>query len=236
MKKKKNQSKKNCSEINLNFTEKDIINRLKKHFPEAKTELNYKNPFELVIVVLLSAQTTDIKVNEVSPKLFEKYPDPYSLANAEIEDLYNILKPINYYRKKAKFIKEVAKIIVEKFKGKVPDNIEDLVKLPGIGRKSASVILVNGFNKPAIVVDTHVKRVSKRLGITCHTDPLKVEQDLANFFSKKNWSYISNALVLFGRYICVARKPKCYKCYLADICPYEPKNLKEVKKNDSSDK
>ncbi len=236
MKKKKKQNKKACSEIKVNFTEEDVISRLKKHFPNPKTELNFRNPFELVIVVLLSAQTTDIKVNEVSPKLFEKYPDPYSLKNAPLEDLYEILKPINYYRKKAKFIKEAARLIVEEFQGNVPDNLEDLMKLPGIGRKSASVILVNGFNKPAIVVDTHVKRVAKRLGITCNTDPLKVEQDLASFFSKENWTYISNALVLFGRYICTARKPKCYKCYLVDICPYEPKNLKEVKKNDSSNK
>lgn len=225
MKMKKKQSKKACSETKVNFTEDDVINRLKKHFPNPKTELHFRNPFELVIVVLLSAQTTDVKVNEVSPKLFEIYPDPKSLAEAKIEDLYEILKPINYYRKKAKFIKEAAKIIVEKFGGKVPDNLEDLVKLPGIGRKSASVILVNGFNKPAIVVDTHVKRVSKRLGLTCNTDPLKVEMDLAKFFSKENWVYISNALVLFGRYICKAQKPKCKECNLLDICPYDKKNL-----------
>ncbi len=223
---KKKQPRKNCSEKpKINFTEKDVIERLKKHFPEPKTELNFRNPFELIIVVLLSAQTTDVKVNEVSKKLFEKYPDPLSLANADLEDLYQILRPINYYKKKAKYIKEVARMIVEEFNGKIPDNIEDLTKLPGIGRKSASVILVNGFNKPAIVVDTHVKRVAKRLGITCHDDPLKVEEDLAKFFSKENWIYISNALVLFGRYICKARNPKCKECYLNDICPYENKNL-----------
>jgi endonuclease-3 len=225
MRMKKKQNKEVCSDIKVSFTEEDVIERLKKHFPAPKTELNFKNPFELVIVVLLSAQTTDVKVNEVSPKLFEKYPTPEDLSKANLEDLYEILKPINYYRKKAKFIKEAAKMIVEEFNGKVPDNLEDLMKLPGIGRKSASVILVNGFNKPAIVVDTHVKRVAKRLGLTCNNDPLKVEMDLAKFFSKENWVYISNALVLFGRYTCIARKPKCKECYLLDICPYENKNL-----------
>ncbi len=207
------------------FTEEELINRLKKHFPEPKTELNFKNEFELLIVVVLSAQTTDVKVNQVSPKLFEKYPTPEKLANADIQDLYEILKPINYYRKKAERIKEISRILVEKYSGKVPDTIEELVKLPGVGRKTASVILVNAFKKPAIVVDTHVKRVSKRLGLTCHDNPEKIEKDLANFFSKENWVYISNALVLFGRYICTARKPKCKECYLVDICPYENKNL-----------
>jgi len=220
----KKKNKEHCFK-EISFTEEDIIIRLKKHFPEAKTELKFKNPFELLIVVLLSAQTTDVKVNEVSPKLFEKYPSPEKLSKANIEDLYEILKPINYYRKKAKFIKEVAQIIVKEYGGKVPDKIEDLIKFPGIGRKTASVILVNGFKKPAIVVDTHVKRVSKRLGLTCYDDPLKVEQDLSKFFSKDNWVYISNALVLFGRYVCTARKPKCKTCNLLDICPYEAKNI-----------
>lgn len=223
--KKKNRKKKECEGVKPPFTEKELIERLKKHFPEPKTELNFKNVFELVIVVVLSAQTTDKKVNEVSPKLFEKYPTPETLANAPLDDLYEILKPINYYRKKAERIKEIARIIVEKYNGKVPDTIEELIQFPGIGRKTASVILVNGFGKPAIVVDTHVKRVSKRLGLTCHDDPEKIEQDLAKFFSKENWIYISNALVLFGRYICTAKNPKCKECYLVDICPYDKKNL-----------
>ncbi len=223
--KKKKRKKKECEGVNPPFTEEELIERLKKHFPEPKTELNFRNVFELVIVVVLSAQTTDKKVNEVSPKLFEKYPTPEALANAPLDDLYEILKPINFFRKKAERIKEIARIIVEKYNGKIPDTIEELVQFPGIGRKTASVILVNGFRKPAIVVDTHVKRVSKRLGLTCHDDPEKIEQDLAKFFSKENWAYISNALVLFGRYICTAKKPKCKECYLVDICPYDKKNL-----------
>lgn len=222
--KKKKKAKEPCSK-KIKFTEEEVIARLKKHFPNPKTELNYKNPFELIIAVLLSAQTTDIKVNEATEILFKKYPTPEKLAKADIEDLYEILRPINYYRKKAQYIKDVAKYIVEEFKGKIPDTIEELVKLPGIGRKSASVILVNGFHKPAIVVDTHVKRVSKRLGLTCHNDPEKVEKDLAEFFTRENWIYISNALVLFGRYICKARKPLCKECHLNDICPYPEKNL-----------
>ena len=217
--------KKECEGVVPPFSEKELLNRLKKHFPNPKTELYFRNPFELLIVVVLSAQTTDVKVNQVSPKLFEKYPDPESLAKAKVEDLYEILKPINYYRKKAERIREISKILVEKYRGKVPDTLEELVKLPGVGRKTASVILVNGFNKPAIVVDTHVKRVSKRLNLTCHENPEKIEEDLAKFFSKENWVYISNALVLFGRYICKAKKPKCKECNLLDICPYDEKNL-----------
>ena len=177
------------------------------------------------MVTILSAQTTDVKVNQVSPKLFEKYPDPYSLAQASLEEIEKIIKPLGYFRRKAKLIKDCCKVLVEKFDGKVPDNIDDLVTLPGVGRKTASVILVNAFKKPAVVVDTHVKRVSQRLGLTSSKNPDKIEKDLANFFSEENWTYISNALVLFGRYICTARNPKCKDCALLGVCPYEKKNL-----------
>ncbi|NPA54431.1 MAG: endonuclease III [Aquificae bacterium] len=225
MAKKEKKKKKDCENIKPPFTEKELLERLKKHFPEPQTELEHKDLFQLLTSVVLSAQTTDKKVNEVSPKLFEKYPDPKKMSEAPLEDLYQILKPINYYRTKAERLKKISKILLDKHDGKIPDTIEELTKFPGIGRKTASVILVNGFGKPAIVVDTHVKRVSKRLGLTCHDDPEKIEQDLARFFSKENWAYISNALVLFGRYICTAKNPKCKECYLADICPYDKKNL-----------
>lgn len=205
--------------------EKEIVERLKKHFPNPRTELVFSNPFELLVVVVLSAQTTDVKVNQISPELFKRYPTPEAISKAPIEDLYKILKPINYYRKKAERIKEIGRIIAENYGGKVPDSIDELVKLPGVGRKTASVILVNAFNKPAIVVDTHVQRVSKRLGLTNSKDPLKIEKDLAGFFSEENWAYISNALVLFGRYICKAKNPGCRECHLVDICPYDKKNL-----------
>ncbi len=210
----------------VNFTETDIINRLKKHFPNPKIELNYENEFQLLIVVILSAQTTDKKVNEISPTLFKEYQTPETLANADIEKLQEILKPLGYYKRKAKLIKECAEALVKNFQGKVPDSIGQLITLPGVGRKTASAILVNAFNKPAIVVDTHVERVTtERLKISNSKTNEKIEKDLAKFFSKENWIYISKALVLFGRYICTAFKPKCKICHLVDICPYENKNL-----------
>lgn len=209
----------------MTFTQQQLIERLKKHFPDPKIELNYENEFQLLIVIILSAQTTDKKVNQVSPILFKKYPTPQALANADLKDLEEILKPLGYYRRKAKLIKECAKAIVEKFNGQIPKTLEELISLPGVGRKTASAFLVNAYKIPAIVVDTHVKRVAKRLKITNQTNPEKVEKDLAKFFSKENWVYISNALVLFGRYICTANKPKCKECYVFDICPYEKKNL-----------
>jgi endonuclease-3 len=209
----------------MGFTQQELIERLKKHFPYPKIELNYENEFQLLIVIILSAQTTDKKVNQVSPILFKKYPTPQAFANADLKDLEEIIKPLGYYRRKAKLIKECAKAIVKKFNGQIPKTLEELISLPGVGRKTASALLVNAYKIPAIVVDTHVKRVAKRLKITNKTDPEKVEKDLAKFFSKENWAYISNALVLFGRYICTANKPKCKECYVSDICPYEKKNL-----------
>lgn len=208
----------------VNFSEKEVIEGLKRHFPEPRIELNYENPYQLLIVVILSAQTTDKRVNQVSPKLFEKYPSPRDLAKADIHELESVLKPLGFYRRKALLIKECANSLVESFDGKVPDSIEELTMLPGVGRKTASAILVNAFNIPAIVVDTHVMRVvTKRLKISQGKTPEKVEEDLSRFFSKDNWIYISKALVLFGRYICTAYNPKCRECNLYYICPYEKK-------------
>lgn len=208
----------------IKLTENQILEGLKKHFPEPKIELNYQNPFQLLIAVILSAQTTDKRVNEVSPKLFSEYPTPEKLANADLKTLEEILKPLGFYKRKAKIIKDCAQKLVEKFSGQVPQTIEELTTLPGVGRKTASAILVNLFNKPAIVVDTHVIRVAtKRLKISNSKTPENIERDLANFFSKENWIYISKALVLFGRYICTAYNPKCDECNLNYICPYENK-------------
>ncbi|WP_029522686.1 endonuclease III [Persephonella sp. KM09-Lau-8] len=207
------------------ITEEEIIKRLKKHFPEPWIDLKFENPFQLLVATILAAQATDKKVNEVTETFFKKYPDPKSIADAPLKQIEEDIKQINFYKRKAKLLKECCTVLVKEFNGIVPDTLEDLVKLPGVGRKTASVILVNAFNKPAIVVDTHVKRVSQRLGLTKSNNPEKIEKDLANFFSKENWVYISKALVLFGRYICKAKKPECKKCYLVDICPYENKNL-----------
>jgi len=223
--KKKVSREASSEKSNVSFTEEELIKRLKKHFPEPWIDLNYEDPYQLLVVTILAAQATDKKVNEVAPLFFQKFPDPKSVASASLEEIESVIKPINYYKRKAKLIKECCEVLVKKFKGKIPDTLEALIELPGVGRKTANVILVNAFDKPGIVVDTHVKRVSQRLGLTSSDNPEKIEKDLAEFFSKENWTYISKALVLFGRYVCKAKKPDCENCHLADICPYKKKKL-----------
>ncbi|MEO0123223.1 MAG: endonuclease III [candidate division WOR-3 bacterium] len=209
------------------FAEK-IIDGIKRHFPNPKIELNYRNEFELLIAVLLSAQTTDKKVNEVTPQLFAKYPTPQKLAQADINDLYKIIKPLGFFKRKSELIKKCAETICKKFNGKIPATIEELVQLPGVGRKTASAVLVNAFNKPAIVVDTHVIRVAtERLKLSKAKDPDKIEQDLAKIFPKNDWQFIANGLVLFGRYVCTAKNPNCSSCYIYNLCPYENKTSKK---------
>ncbi|MEO0136280.1 MAG: endonuclease III [candidate division WOR-3 bacterium] len=204
-----------------------IIAGIKKHFPEPRIELNYKNEFELLIAVLLSAQTTDKKVNEVTPMLFSKYPTPEKLAHADMADLCKIIKPLGFFRRKSALIKKCAQVIVEKFHGKIPATIEELTQLPGVGRKTASAVLVNAFGKPAIVVDTHVIRVTtERLKLSRAKEAEKIEQDLAKIFPEKDWQFIANGLVLFGRYICTAKNPNCPICALNQLCPYEKKTKK----------
>jgi len=222
---KKKENKKVFSKKQIKFTEKELIERLKKHYPEPWIDLHFENPYQLLIATILAAQTTDKKVNQITPSFFKKFPNPEAISKAKIEEIEELIKSVNYYRRKAKLIKECCDYLVKEFGGEVPDNLDDLVKLPGVGRKTANVILVNAFNKPAIVVDTHVKRVSQRLGLTFSNNPDKIEKDLAQFFSKENWVYISKALVLFGRYVCKAKNPECGRCYLSEICPYPQKNL-----------
>lgn len=201
-----------------------IIAGIKKHFPNPRIELNYKNEFELLIAVLLSAQTTDKKVNEVTPKLFARYPTPEMLARAEIDDLCKIIKPLGFFKRKSELIKKCAQAICEKFNGKIPSTIEELVQLPGVGRKTASAVLVNAFGKPAIVVDTHVTRIAtERLKLSKEKTADKIEQDLAKIFPEKDWQFIANGLVLFGRYICTAKNPGCPSCQINKICPYDKK-------------
>ncbi|MCX7705638.1 MAG: endonuclease III [bacterium] len=204
-----------------------IIAGIKKHFPSPKIELNYRNEFELLIAVLLSAQTTDKKVNEVTPVLFARYPTPEKLARADINDLCMIIKPLGFFRRKSEMIKKCAQAICEKYSGKIPATIEELTQLPGVGRKTASAVLVNAFNKPAIVVDTHVIRVAtERLKLSKEKAADKIEQDLAKIFPEKDWKFISNGLVLFGRYICTSKNPDCPSCALNNLCPYEKKTKK----------
>jgi endonuclease-3 len=198
---------------------KEMVEILKKEYPNAKTELKHSNPFELLIATILSAQTKDTTINKITPILFKKYPTPQKLAEADLKDVEKIIKPTGFYKTKAKNIIETSKILVEKFGGKVPDNMEDLLKLKGVARKTANVVLSNAFNKnEGIVVDTHVKRISYRIGLSNNTDPLKIEQDLMKLFDRDDWGFLSNALILHGRYICDAKKPKCDRCKISRYC------------------
>ena len=202
--------------------EMEILKRLKKAYPDVKgTALHYSNPLELLVATILSAQTTDERVNIVTEKLFKKYKTAKDYANADLEELQNDIKSVNFYRNKARYIKEASKIIVEKYNGKVPDSMEELIKLPGVSRKTANVVLSNAFRKDeGIVVDTHVIRLAKRLGLTKENDRNKIEQDLMRKYPKEAWFDIANLLITHGRRICKARNPKCEECILKDICPY----------------
>lgn len=196
-----------------------IIKELDKLYPNAHCELNHRNNFELLIAVILSAQTTDERVNSVTPILFKKYPDSFKLAKADIKDVENIIKPIGLYKNKALNIINTSKTLVLKFNGEVPNKREDLESLNGVGRKTANIILSNCFNVPAFAVDTHVSRVSKRLGIANKDDDVKqIEEKLMNYFPKKNWSKLHHQFIFFGRYKCKAIKPDCLDCPFTKIC------------------
>ncbi len=197
----------------------EIISRLEKVFPD-KLELNFSNPLELLVAVILAAQEADKKVNEVTESLFKKYKSCEDYLRVPLEELEKDISSINYYRNKAKYIKSACQKIMEEFGGKVPDTMEDLVKLPGIGRKSANMILYNAFRKnEGIAVDRHVARVSQRLGLTKESKPEKIEKDLMEQVPRELWGKFSNLLILLGRYICTAQKPKHFECPLYDLCP-----------------
>ncbi len=200
---------------------KTLLELLHKEYTNPKTELeNWNSPEQFMIAVILSAQATDKGVNKVTKALFDKYKTPKDFAQANVEELANYIKSINYYKTKAKRIIDANKYIVENFNGKLPSDIEKLIKIPGIGRKSANVILQETLETTqGIVVDTHVKRVSYRLGLTKNTDPKKVEADLMKIIPKKEWSFYSSAIVLHGRYVCKAKNPDCANCVLNKICP-----------------
>ncbi len=197
---------------------KKILNNLDILFPDASCELNYNKDYELLIATILSAQSTDKRVNSVTSILFSKY-DIFSLKNANLKDIEKIIYPVGTYRRKAEYIQIVAKELVEKYNGIVPNDRVFLESLPGVGRKTCNVVLSNIYNVPAIAVDTHVKRVAKRLGITNEQDVLKIENDLMKFFPKNKWSRVHHQLVLFGRYICKSQNPDCKNCPF-DNCLY----------------
>jgi len=188
-------------------------------FPNPKCELNYNNDYELLIAIVLSAQSTDKRVNTVTPILFSKYNGLKALKKARLEDLESIIRPVGSFRKKASYIKNIAGILDESYNGVVPTNRDLLVKMPGVGRKTANVFLSEFYNMPYIAVDTHVERVSKRLKLASkNDDPLKIEKKLEKYFEKDTWAKRHLQLVLFGRYFCKAIKPMCSSCKLKDIC------------------
>ena len=198
----------------------EIIKRLLEHYPNPKTPLLHKNTWELLIAVILSAQTTDVLVNKLTPTLFNRYSSPAALAQADLGEVEKLIKGVNYFKTKAKNIIKTSKIIVDQYEGEVPDSMDALVTLAGVGRKTANVIISEAFNKPVgVVVDTHVKRLSNRLGFTKEQTPEKIEQDLMNQFPKEHWRELSLALIYHGRKTCFARKPDCKNCFLNDICP-----------------
>jgi endonuclease-3 len=194
--------------------------RLIQKWPDAHCELYHESPFQLLIATILSAQCTDERVNQVTPILFTAYPDPKSLANAIQEDVEAIIHSTGFYKNKAKNIIKCAKDIVEIHNGKIPQNIQELTSLAGVGRKTANVVLGNAFNiNMGVVVDTHVKRISNRLKLTKSSDPIKIEQDLMKLFDQGCWTILSHLYIFLGRRVCFARKPQCDLCFLADICP-----------------
>ena len=181
--------------------------------------LHYRNTFELLIAVILSAQCTDEAVNRVTPELFRHYPDPETLAAASTADIEQIIRTLGLFRAKAKSLKECARQLVEEFGGAVPATMEELTRLAGVGRKTANVILGHAFDTPGIIVDTHCKRLSRRLGLTRQQDPTKIERDLGRLLPPKEWTGLSHRLIIHGRRVCYARKPACDRCVLKDLCP-----------------
>lgn len=198
----------------------EIYKRLAEHYPEAHCALDYKTPFQLLVATILSAQCTDKRVNMVTPALFKRYRTPAAMSEAKPEELEDMIKSTGFFRNKTKSLLAMSRAVAEQHGGRVPDTMEDLVELPGVGRKTANVVLGNAFDKnEGMVVDTHVGRVSARLGLTKETDPVKVEQDLMKLFPREQWTMLAHLFIEHGRQICDARRPKCEVCFLNDICP-----------------
>jgi endonuclease III len=196
-----------------------IIQTLRKLYPNTKTHLNFTNPLELLVATILAAQCTDERVNKVTEYLFKKYRTADDYANADLKTLEQEVKPTGFYRNKAKAIKNCCKVLVEKYNGQVPDTLEELVKLPGVGRKTANAVLANAFGKQGIIVDTHLKRVTARLGLVKSKNPDKIEFELMEIVPKDKWTLFSHLIGEHGRYVCEARKPKCSICKINKLCP-----------------
>jgi endonuclease-3 len=196
-----------------------VARRLAELYPDAVCELDHGNAFELLVATILSAQTTDVRVNMVTPTLFARYPDAYALAAANPRDVEEIVRSTGFYQNKTRSLVGMAQALVERFDGEVPSRLQDLVTLPGVGRKTGNVVRSVGFGLPGLPVDTHVTRLSRRLGLTTETDPVKIELDLNTLVPAAARGDFSLRLILHGRRVCFARKPACPECVLADICP-----------------
>ena len=198
----------------------ELYKALEKLYPDAHCALNHRNAFELLIATILSAQCTDERVNMVTPKLFAAYPDPRSLANAPLNQIEAIIKSTGFFRNKAKSIKGASTLIHEQFNDRVPDDMDQLLRLPGVARKTANVVLGNAYQiNVGVVVDTHVSRLSQRLGLTRQSTPPKIELDLIKLYPSPSWTMLSHLLIFHGRQVCSARKPKCESCPVAGLCP-----------------
>lgn len=202
-----------------------IRKTLQKMYPEVKTQLLHHSPFELLVATILSAQCTDKQVNQVTPLLFKRFQTPADFARARLGAVEQLIRPTGFFHNKAKNIKNCAKALLEKHNGEVPQTIEELVKLPGVGRKTANVVLGAAFGIPGVVVDTHVARISQRLGLTTNKDAIKIEFDLMKILPLEAWNDFSLQLIFFGRETCSARKPKCPVCALKRLCPWPFKSL-----------
>ncbi len=198
---------------------KQVLEQLRQGYPDARTELEFGTPFELLIATILSAQATDVSVNAATPKLFQKYPTAAKLAKATPEQVEPLIRTIGLYRNKAKNIVATARALIETFAGEVPNDFEAIQTLPGVGRKTANVVLSNAYGRPGIAVDTHVGRLARRLGFSKEDNPDKVEMDLEKLFPIDDWIFLHHALILHGRRVCDARKPKCETCELLEHCP-----------------
>jgi endonuclease III len=199
---------------------REVFSRLVRAHPDAHCELDYETPLQLLVATILSAQCTDKRVNMVTPLLFRTFPTAQSLADAPPEEVEEIIKSTGFFRNKTKSLIGLGKALVERHEGQVPDSMAALVKLPGVGRKTANVVLGNAFRKnEGVVVDTHVARVSFRLGLTRETDPVRIEEQLMQLFPREDWALLSHLLIFHGRRVCDAKRPKCEICVLNDICP-----------------
>ncbi|MFC1798582.1 endonuclease III [Thermodesulfobacteriota bacterium] len=204
---------------------KKILSILKSLYPDVKIQLVYKNPFELLVATILSAQCTDKQVNRVTHSLFKHLSTPTDFSDASLGQIENIIRPTGFFRNKAKNIQNCARKLIEQYQGHVPGTMEELVKLPGVGRKTANVVLGAAFGIPGIVVDTHVSRISQRLELTAHQDPVKIEFDLMKLIPKKYWNAFSLRLIFFGRATCKARRPNCPACPTCRLCHYPHKSI-----------